>query len=172
VPDAARPTTDRVREAVFSALGDVTGASVLDLYAGSGALAIEALSRGAARALLVEQEARAAATATENVEVVGFGDCARVERVPVAALLARHALPQEAPFDLVFADPPYETDAATIDQLVDRLGRPGLVAEDGRIVLERPARDAAATSSEAVETVWQRTYGDTLVALLQPLRGH
>ena len=97
-----RPTADRVREALFSMLGDVSGARVLDLYAGSGALGIEALSRGAASAVFVERDARAAATITRNLDALGAD--AEVRRQDALRFLASGA----GPFDLVFCDPPYD----------------------------------------------------------------
>src|SRR3954452_8003358 len=98
-----RPTADRVREAVFSMLGPVDGLRVLDLFAGSGALAIEALSRGAAEAILVERDPRALAAISRNVEATGAA--AAVRRRDALAWLRAY---REAPFDLVFVDPPYD----------------------------------------------------------------
>ncbi len=98
-----RPTADRVREALFSMLGDVDGDRVLDLFAGSGALGIEALSRGAASAVFVERDARAAAAIKRNLESLGVE--ARVARQDVLGFLGR----EQGPFDLVFCDPPYDS---------------------------------------------------------------
>ena len=97
-----RPTADRVREALFSMLGDVSGARVLDLYAGSGALGIEALSRGAESAVFVERDQQALAAMRRNLEAVGAE--ADVRRQDVSRFLAR----TEGTFDLVFCDPPYD----------------------------------------------------------------
>src|SRR5829696_2263003 len=103
---SVRPTSDRVREALFSILGDVTGLRVLDLFAGSGALGIEALSRGAADAVFVESSRRAAEVVRENLRAVGEEDApVRVESVQ--AYLRRAS--GQATYDLVFADPPYSS---------------------------------------------------------------
>src|SRR5689334_5871559 len=101
-----RPTSDRVREAIFSALGErVVGATVLDLYCGTGALAIEALSRGAGRALLVDRDTR---PALGNVERLGLGERAELVRTDAGRWLAARAdNPQTSRFDLVFVDAPY-----------------------------------------------------------------
>jgi 16S rRNA (guanine966-N2)-methyltransferase len=98
--DRVRPTADRVREAIFSILGDVSGAGVLDLYSGTGALAIEALSRGAESAVLVDTDL---AAARRNVEALGIGDRAELVRADVL----RHLRRDDREYDLVFCDPPY-----------------------------------------------------------------
>ena len=105
-----RPTTDRVRESLFNVLTarmELTGASVLDLYAGSGALGLEALSRGAASVLFVESDQRAAAVIAQNIEALG-AQGATLRRGTVAAVLAAGS---DRPVDLVLADPPYDVDA-------------------------------------------------------------
>ncbi len=117
-----RPTTDRVRESLFNVLGarvDFPGLRVLDLYAGSGALGLEALSRGAASAIFVESDARAAAVIERNIAALG-AQGAVVRRGAVAAVLAGGAA---RPVDLVFADPPYEVDAAEVDEVARGAGR-------------------------------------------------
>jgi 16S rRNA (guanine(966)-N(2))-methyltransferase RsmD len=132
-----RPTSDRAREAIFSVLGDrVEEARVLDLYCGTGALAIEALSRGAAGATLVDRDTRAA---LGNVERLGLGERVELVRADVARWLGSREGGEEEPvFDLVFIDAPY--------RLADRVGQeldtqlPGLLAEDGRAIVESGAR--------------------------------
>ena len=107
--DRTRPTSDRVREALFSILGahrSLAGARVLDLYAGTGALALEALSRGAAHATVVESGAEAVAALRANVHSLGLADSVRIVTTPVERAAARPSS-TDAPFDLVFADPPY-----------------------------------------------------------------
>ncbi|HMJ73156.1 MAG TPA: RsmD family RNA methyltransferase [Solirubrobacterales bacterium] len=148
-----RPTSDRVREAVFSALGDVTGTRVLDLYCGTGALAIEALSRGAADAVLVDRDTR---PALGNVERLGLGERAELVRGDVQRWLASAAAERDAVrFDLVFVDAPYK--------LADRVGQelnthlPRLLADDGRAVVESGARRPLRLDS--LETLRQRRYG-------------
>ncbi len=160
-----RPTAERVREAVFGSIGrDARGAAVLDLYAGTGAMAVEALSRGAARAVLVERDRREAAVCRRNLERTGFADVGRVVEGDVERFLDRPP-PPEAPFAVVCCDPPYETDDGAVDATVDRLTRPGWLAPGALVVVERPVR-----STLVVPAGWEprfaRTYGDTLVHLL------
>jgi 16S rRNA (guanine966-N2)-methyltransferase len=162
-----RPTKDMVREAVFAALDArrrVQDAAVLDLYAGSGALGIEALSRGAAQALFVEIDRVAAAAIQQNLETLGFTDRARLARADAAHFLATE-VPREAPFDLVLADPPYEMPDAEAGAFVAALGGSGWLAADALVVLERPAGSRAAAATE-LPTTWERTFGDTLVVFL------
>jgi len=159
-----RPTTDRVREAVFSALVarmDLDGARVLDLYAGSGALGLEALSRGAAHALLVESDARAADVATANVATVGLPG-ATVRRMSVAAALSQ---PCPQPYDVVFADPPYSlTNTAVVAALTTLLDQhwvhPGSV-----VVLERASRAAETSWPPGLSATWNKRYGETRVEI-------
>lgn len=148
-----RPTSDRVREAVFSALGEVEGASVLDLFCGTGALAIEALSRGAATAVLVDREVR---PALGNVERLGLGGRAELVRADAGRWLAGGAeAGAAAEFDLIFVDAPY--------RLADRVGRdldthlPRLLAAGGRAVIESGARKPLRI--ESLRRLRQRRYG-------------
>ena len=161
-----RPTKDRVREAVFSALdarGLLVGASVLDLYAGSGALGIEALSRGADSAVFVEQHRPAADAIAQNVESLGF-DATRVVCGSVHSFL-QGARPNEALFDLVFADPPYDTTDAAAGSVLTALAESGWLSEDAFVSLERPRRAALLPPPE-LQVVWERTFGDTLIVFL------
>jgi len=155
-----RPTTDRVREAMFNALGSlgaVDGAVVADLFAGSGALGIEALSRGAASAHFVEADRRAVAVIEENLSTLGLDDRGVVLRRPVEAALDE--LP--VPLDLVLADPPYAFDgwAALLTDLATRL------AEDGLVVIES---GRAVDLPPGWERVRERTYGGTVVLFARP----
>jgi len=120
--DGVRPTSDRVKESVFSALGParLVGARVLDLYAGSGALGLEALSRGAAGALLVERDAAAARAIRANIATLGFGDRATLRVAAVAAVLGGPG--PTAPFDLVLLDPPYDTSASELEAALLAVG--------------------------------------------------
>jgi 16S rRNA (guanine966-N2)-methyltransferase len=168
VGDEVRPTKDRVREAVFSALdarGAIEDATVLDLYAGTGALAIEALSRGAARAVLVEQSRAIAATARLNVDVTGFAGVARVETRDVRTFLA--APPPEAPFDLVCCDPPYQMDDETLAGVLRSFATSEWLAPDAIVVVERAPR-ASLQVPDGLRMTWDRRFGDTLVWFLQP----
>jgi 16S rRNA (guanine966-N2)-methyltransferase len=160
-----RPTAERVREAVFASVGSaVAGCAVLDLYAGTGAMAVEALSRGAAAAVLVERDRNEAAVCRRNLAHTGFAAVSRVVEGDVGAFLERSA-PPEAPFALVCCDPPYETPDAAVDAVLVRLGGPGWLAPPALVVVERPTG-----STLQPPPGWQhrfaRTYGDTLVHLL------
>ncbi|HMI80493.1 MAG TPA: RsmD family RNA methyltransferase, partial [Solirubrobacterales bacterium] len=132
-----RPTSDRVREAIFSALGDrVEGARVLDLYCGTGALAIEALSRGAEGAVLVDQDTR---PALGNVQRLGLAERAELVRADVGRWLGRVSdAPAAGKFDLVFVDAPYRLADRVAQDLNTHL--PELLADDGRAVIESGAR--------------------------------
>ena len=165
-PRGARPTTGRVREALFAALGDVTGAAVLDLYAGSGALAIEALSRGAARALLVDRDRAAIEVCAQNLEGARVADRGRV-RASRAETVLGAAPPPEAPFDLVFVDPPYDASVDDLSAAIDAIAEPGWLVPGGRIVVERPARQGPVPVPAGWEVGWERKYGDTLVVVLR-----
>jgi 16S rRNA (guanine966-N2)-methyltransferase len=149
-----RPTADRVREALFSMLGDVAGARVLDLYAGSGALGIEALSRGAASAVFVERDAQAIAAIERNLEPLDVD--ASVERADAVRWLGR----AEGRFDLVFCDPPYDVASRLAGPLAERL--PGLTAEDARIVTESDKRNPLELPFPLIV---ERSYGDTRIAI-------
>lgn len=159
-----RPTTDRVREALFSALGDVSGAAVCDLYAGTGALGIEALSRGAARAAFVESGRAALAALRENLASLDLGQVAQVIPAPVERSLDRLTqVAGGAPFDLVLMDPPWAALAAAVTA-AGRLVSLGLLAPHGRLVLEHARRDAApAIPGLSLDST--RAYGDTAVSL-------
>lgn len=133
-----RPTSDRAREALFSSVGDVEGLAVLDLYAGSGAVGLEALSRGASVVTLVEQDRSAVDAITSNAQVVALPGWF-VERTRAEVLLGRPN--PRPPYDLVFADPPYDVPTQTLhpilsDLLAHAWCRPGAV-----VVVERSARD-------------------------------
>jgi 16S rRNA (guanine966-N2)-methyltransferase len=149
-----RPTAERVREAVFSILGDVTGARVLDLFCGTGALAIEALSRGAAEATLVDTHPRAA---RRNLEALELTDRARAVRSDAARFLRRA---ERGSFDLVLCDPPYRLAdrlAADLDPLI----RDALV-EGGRVMIESSPDRPVPLS---LPLLTERAYGDTLVRI-------
>jgi 16S rRNA (guanine966-N2)-methyltransferase len=155
-----RPTSDRVREAIFSALGGrVEGARVLDLYCGTGALAIEALSRGAVAAVLVDRDTR---PALGNVQRLGLADRAELARADVGRWLAQVSVHSATgKFDLVFVDAPY--------RLADRVAQdlnihlPKLLAEGGRAVVESGARRPL--QIDTLERLRQRRYGAADVAI-------
>lgn len=133
-----RPTGDRVREAVFNLVGPLDGARVLDLYAGSGAMGLEALSRGAEHATFVERDRVAAATIAKNAETLGLADAVTLRREDVRRVLAADASAGTL-YDLVLVDPPYRM----LPGLLPDLSRlvPPVVAADGLVVVESEARD-------------------------------
>ncbi len=154
---ATRPTSDRVREALFSALGDVSGARVLDLFAGTGALGIESLSRGAAHATFVENARPALQALRANLAALGVADRASV----VAEAAVRAVGSVAGPFDLVFIDPPYAA-LATIPPLVAALDR--ALAPGSTLVLEHASRDPQ-PRLEGLEGRPPRAYGDTSISV-------
>jgi 16S rRNA (guanine966-N2)-methyltransferase len=152
-----RPTADRVREALFSILGDIGGARVLDLYAGSGALGIEALSRGASEVIFVESGRRAADAIRANLRAVGEPDA--IIWVGDALAYLRRA-DAEAPFDLVFADPPYSSATQVGERLSELL--PPLLTQSSLIVTESDKRSPLPLALPLVD---ERVYGDTRIAI-------
>ncbi len=155
-----RPTSDRVREALFSRLeheGWLDATRVLDLYAGSGALGLEAVSRGARAAVLVEEGKAAAGTIRRNVAASGLAGltvvAARVERV-----LAR---PPEQPFDLVLADPPYPLDDAGLAAILELLVDNDWLARRAALVVERASRSPRPAWPAGVNGSGDRSYGET-----------
>lgn len=155
-----RPTSDRVREALFSMLGPLAGERVLDLFAGSGALAIEALSRGAREAVLVERDARAVAVIRRNLAALGIGpDEARVVHAPALAAL-RDASARGEAYDLVLLDPPYR-DAPRLGRELPEALTPVLAA-GARVVVES---DRRAVLELPLRLTHERRYGDTLIRI-------
>ncbi|WP_205414050.1 16S rRNA (guanine(966)-N(2))-methyltransferase RsmD [Amycolatopsis thermalba] len=154
-----RPTSERVREALFNALeaaGELTDARVLDLYAGSGALGLEALSRGAADAVFVESDRRAVQVLKANVSALGLGGSVRSG--PVETVLAQ---PADEPFDLVLADPPYSLGADRIGAVLTALAAAGWIAGHGLVIVERALRDGEPAWPAGFEPVRTSRYGDT-----------
>lgn len=148
-----RPTSERVREAIFSALGDISGMNVADLYCGTGALGIEALSRGAASAVLVDRDTRPALGNIHNLGLTGETELVRAEAtgwLPTAP---------EARFDVVFLDPPYREAAQIAGTLDAELGR--VLAPGGRVVAESDA--GRQLEFPSLEVVRERRYGRTMV---------
>jgi 16S rRNA (guanine966-N2)-methyltransferase len=159
---ATRPTSDRVREALFSVLGSrVEGARVLDLFAGTGALAIEALSRGAASAVLVEQSAQATAVIRANLEALDLAAVATVRRTKVEVYLRGQ---RDGPFDLVFLDPPYALPVGLLAGMLVRLTRVAL-APGAVLALESSARAEPPPWPPDLHPDHPRRYGDTALHL-------
>jgi 16S rRNA (guanine966-N2)-methyltransferase len=161
-----RPTSDRVREAIFSALGErVAAARVLDLYCGTGALAIEALSRGAEAAVLVDRDTR---PALGNVQRLGLADRAELLRADVPRWLGQVSSGSFAgKFDLVFVDAPYRLADRVAQDLNTHL--PKLLAADGRAVVESGARRPLRI--ESLEPLRQRRYGAADVSIYREAAG-
>src|SRR6476661_6359619 len=158
--DAVRPTTDRLREALFNILthsyGDpITGARVLDLFAGTGALGIEAISRGAAYALFVDEGVEARALLRDNVEALGLGGSTRIFRRDATKLGPAHPL---EPFGLAFLDPPYGHVLAEQALIAARDG--SWLLPDALVVVEEAA-DANFVATEGYEELERREYGDS-----------
>lgn len=176
VPDTGtRPTSDRAREAVFSSLeslrGPWVGAAVVDLYAGSGALGLEALSRGAAHVDLVESDRAAArvleanATAVQGVD--GVRGAAQVHAVTAHRWLARAA----GPYDVVFCDPPYSTPSDEVAEVLS--GVIGALADDAVLVVERPHRGPPWLWPPGLVALRDRAYGEAHLWIggVEALRG-
>jgi len=159
-PGGVRPTSDRVREAVFGRLGNLEGARVLDLYAGSGALGIEAISRGAADATFVEREAQTVAVLLENLAALGIDSSASVASGDVPSVLRRLGQANER-FDLVLIDPPYASDEPT--RAFEALVGAAVLAPGAMLVLERDKRHPS-PRVEGLAALDERRYGDTIVA--------
>jgi 16S rRNA (guanine966-N2)-methyltransferase len=161
-----RPTSDRVREAFFSALEtmvDLDGARFADLYAGSGAVGLEALSRGASFALLVESDARAARVIRDNIVALRAGPMARLVTGKVSQVLALP--PDGGPFDVVFADPPYVVPDDEVAELQRALLDNGWLADDAVVVFERSTRTAVRGEPlswvDGITADRSRRYGET-----------
>lgn len=163
--DRTRPTADRTREALFSSLtalvgGGLAGTRVLDLYAGTGAVGLEALSRGAAAASLVEYDAAVLSVLRSNVEAVGLPGAwvvaDRVERVVAAA-------PAEPAYDLVFLDPPYALAAERVEGVLTALVEHGWLAAEATVVVERARRDPPFTWPSGLLGQRERRYGEAVL---------
>lgn len=163
--DGTRPTTDRTREALFSwlaARGWLDDTTVVDLFAGSGALGCEAASRGAARVVLVERDRRAVGACRKNASAVNrrLGrDVVQVAAGAVDQVLTGHV--GAGPWDLVLADPPYPLDGPALAATLERIA--AVMAPEGLLVLERSARSAEPAWPAGIELLEARTYGETVL---------
>ena len=172
--DRARPTTDRVREALFSAIAawagraaepvedSLAGLAFCDLYAGSGAVGLEAASRGATRVLLVERDPRTAQFGRRNAETLGLAVDLVVS--PVEQML-RRAPPH--PFDIVFADPPYELDTPAVGAQIEQLVANAWVERGSLIVVERSRRTPQLIWPDSAVKRWTRAYGETILCFAE-----
>lgn len=166
-----RPTSDRVREALFSRLeheGVLDGARVLDLYAGSGALGLEAASRGAAHVLLVDSAAPAVAACRRNVAALGLGSRVQVRGQRTAVAVA--AVPDQ-PYDLVLLDPPYDLPEEELAEVLARVVAGGWLAGDGLVVVERRSRGGEPRWPPGLVRTGERRYGETTLWFAEPPDG-
>ncbi|MEQ6903502.1 16S rRNA (guanine(966)-N(2))-methyltransferase RsmD [Nocardioides sp. YIM 152588] len=171
--DATRPTSDRVRESLFSAIeslmGTLDGLRVLDLYAGSGALGLEAWSRGAAAVTLVESDKRTAALVQANARDLGC-DAARVHARTVGGFLAE---PPPEPYDVVVSDPPYPLTEARLAEDLALLSAPGWLAPEALVVVERSSRSPEPTWPDGLAPLpgkrGARKYGETTLWFAEPV---
>ena len=163
--DGLRPTSDKLRETLFNVLAPrVEGARVLDAYAGTGAVGIEALSRGAAHVTFIERDRRAAALIEANLTLCGVKQGYTIECGDVAAVLRR--TPRDADFDLVLLDPPYDLDPDAVTQVLEAAA--GRIAADGLVVLERANRREPEVP-DALSRVRDVTSGDSTLTVM---KGH
>lgn len=158
-----RPTADRVRESLFARLGSLAGKRVLDLFAGSGALGFEALSRGAAHVVFADRSSAASTTLRKSAERLGVAEDVEVRRGDARAVLRR--LAGHRVFDLVFLDPPYE--GCEMDAALRGLVAGALLAEDALVVAETDRRHLPAPVA-GLAAVDERRYGDTVIIWFVP----
>jgi 16S rRNA (guanine966-N2)-methyltransferase len=167
VPRGVRPVSDMAREGLFSSLASaVSGARVLDLYAGTGAMAIEALSRGAEHAVLVERNRAALRTIRDNLERTRLADRADVVGGEVAKVLTGDD-PLGRPFDIVLTDPPYDTPHRHVDGVLEALGRGWLPDQGWTLALTRPKGAPDLVVPVHWPAARRLSYGDTLVLIFQ-----
>lgn len=170
---ATRPTSDRIRESIFNRLESrdlMTGASTLDLYAGTGALALEAISRGATSAILIDKDGKAAAVCKQNSLLIEkalakqeVAVSIRVNHQAVSAFLNS----AETKFDLVFIDPPYEVSNQEVEQNLEQLA--DLLTGEATVIVERSSRSEKLSVPANYETEDIKNYGDTDVYWLRAL---
>ncbi|MEN5075825.1 16S rRNA (guanine(966)-N(2))-methyltransferase RsmD [Isoptericola cucumis] len=167
-PRGTRPTSERVREAIFSRLEHLDvleGARVLDLYAGSGALGLEAASRGATEVVLVDSSRKAADVARKNVAVLGMG---RTVRVVADAAERFAAQAGGGPWDLVLLDPPYDLTDAQLATVLESLAAPGVLGADAVVVVERSTRSPEPGWPAGLAAFARKDYGETAVHYAEP----
>ncbi len=157
-PDSSvtHPMAERVRGALFNSLGDIEGMTVLDAFAGSGALAFEAISRGAASAIVIERDKRAQRIIAENIEMLGLSQQVKLIRANASSWIDTN---EDAEFDLVLCDPPYkDLQLSTVSKLIS------LVKPNGLMVLSYPGRESAPTVNGVVVVDKSKSYGDAALA--------
>lgn len=146
-----RPMSDKLKSAIFNVLGDISGLTVLDAFAGTGALSFEAISRGVSSAVLIEHDKRAVVTLQKNIEQLGLSDVAKLTPAYTRSWSTRHKAKQ---FELIFADPPFDDlQEKTIGLLPDHL------APGGTLILNFPARERPPYELNKLNLVKQKTHG-------------
>lgn len=168
VPDGVRPTTDRVRESLFSSLGPLEGCAVLDLFAGTGALGLEAYSRGADRVVFVERAKSVARALQKRLQRLGLAEEEKLRLVVTDARRALNRLAEagEGGFDLVFVDPPYvEGGESEREPILEALFTSGLLDSEAMVVVEGPTRHPL-RPLPGIRVVDERRYGDSLLTWL------
>ncbi len=163
-----RPTASRVRQAIFNILGPPPDAPVLDLFAGTGALGIEALSRGAPKAVFVERDPRAVANLGRNLRELGFADKAVIITASVHAALGRLP-PGQEPFAWIFVDPPYASDEA--ERTLAALAGCDAIARGAVVIVEHDKRHVPPDAAGELHLVDRRFYGDTGVSFFRRATG-
>lgn len=155
--------TDRMKEALFSVLDDVSGMRVLDLFAGSGSLGLEALSRGATHAIFVDSARDAVVSLEANIEATGLSKKSEVVWADVASTLS---LPPDERMDLIFVDPPYSMTPHTVQDTLEMLVMGGFLADKGRVVLHRPQKERQ-LSPLGLALTWERDYGQSTLQIFE-----
>lgn len=159
--DKIRPALDKIKQAIFNILGNMEGLTVLDLFAGTGSIGIEALSRGAVHAVFVDGGAEAIRLIRKNLQQTGFDDPARVLRLRIPSELKRI---RHSTFDLIFIDPPY--DRNLVNPTIRAVAREKILAPSGTVVIEHSPREPVADDAGLV-LADQRKYGQTLISFLR-----
>ncbi|MDD5711338.1 MAG: 16S rRNA (guanine(966)-N(2))-methyltransferase RsmD, partial [Smithellaceae bacterium] len=160
---SARPTADRIKEARFNIIAPVTGKSFLDIYAGSGSVGLEAISRGAARAVFIERDRKLASAleaSLEELDFIGRGEVLCADMAKAIRTLAT----AEKSFDIVFADPPYGR--GYLQDAIDVVGDTSILSSGGAFILQHSTRDTD-WQSGSFEIIDQRRYGDTAVSFMK-----
>lgn len=160
-PGATRPMTDRMKEALFSVLGEVDGMEVLDLFAGSGALGLEALSRGADHATFIDSARESVVSLEQNIASTGQEPKAEVVWADVKAILAR---PADSRMDLIFVDPPYAMTPDSVLEALELIVTGGFLSDEGRVILHRPQRERQ-LKPFGLQLMWTRDYGQSTVQI-------
>lgn len=156
-----RPMTDRMKEALFSSLGEIDGTKILDLYAGSGSLGLEALSRGGTKATFVENARDAIVKLEENIQTTGLKRKSEVVWADVKATLERGSAKR---YDLIFVDPPYGVSVPAVRADLESIVMGGFLTDDGRVVVHRPQKESQ-LKPLGLKLVWEREFGQARVLI-------